>query len=328
VSSGKSKPPTRRTDELWVLTTFFNPVGYPNKLENFTKFSERIRKQGVKLLTVELAFEGGEFEVPAALTDRLERRRTSTVLWHKERLLDIGLRLLPPECTKVAWLDADVVFENNDWLQETSALLDSYVVVQPFETACWLPKGATSAVGVFSVCGNQEGQYMPGMACAMSKATDKRAALGDYFQHGHTGFGWAARRDLLDKHGFYDCQILGNGDFVMGHAMYGDEDFWDGRNWECQRLSPKLLEHIVAWSKPFHEDVQSSVYYASGRVLHLWHGDQKNRRYNERLNVLKDHQFDPRTDLAKDTGECWVWSSDKPGLHQWARDYFLSRDEN
>jgi len=165
------------------------------------------------------------------------------------------------------------------------------------------------------------------MAYAMSRVADKRKALADFFQHGHTGFGWAARRALMEKHGFYDCQILGNGDFVMAHAMYGDEDFWCGRNWECERLSPELLEHIAAWSRPFHEDVQSSVGFAPGRVLHLWHGDQKDRQYDSRLDILKDERFDPRTDLVKDHDDCWVWATDKPGLHRWANDYFLSRNE-
>ena len=100
------------------------------------------------------------------------------------------------------------------------------------------------------------------MAYTMWKANDKRDALSSYFKHGHTGFAWAARRSVLDKHGLYDCQILGNGDFVMGHAMYGSEDFWNGQNWECnsvwmrmgqlilhERLRTRFDESTMRWTR-------------------------------------------------------------------------------
>jgi hypothetical protein len=165
------------------------------------------------------------------------------------------------------------------------------------------------------------------MGYAMTRVENRREALSDYFVHGHTGFGWSARRSVLDAHGFYDCQILGNGDFVMAHAMYGNEDFWNGHNWECDRLSPRLLEHIIRWGKAFHDDVRGSVSYVPGRVLHMWHGNQSDRHYNRRLDVLKECDFDPVTDLARDDNDCWVWNCDKPLLQEWASNYFVVRRE-
>jgi len=276
--------PKNLPGELWGIIGIFNPAGYGNKLTNLELATASMRKQGLKLLIVELAFSDASYEVPESMGDRIERCRTATILWQKERLLNIGLRRLPPECDKVVWLDADILFENDNWVAETSRLLESYIVVQPFDTACWLPKGMTSAPEQsFFGYGNREGQSLPGMAYTMSKAEDKREALSSYFKHGHTGFAWAIRRAVLDKHGLYDCQILGNGDFVMGHAMYGSEDFWNGHNWECNRLSPQLLTHITAWSRKFYEDVRGSVFYVPGRTVHLWHGNQADRQYDDRL---------------------------------------------
>lgn len=320
--------PKNLPGELWGIIGIFNPAGYGNKLTNLELATASMRKQGLKLLIVELAFSDASFEVPESMGDRIERCRTATILWQKERLLNIGLRRLPPECDKVVWLDADILFENDNWVAETSRLLESYIVVQPFDTACWLPKGMTSAPEQsFFGYGNREGQSLPGMAYTMSKAEDKREALSSYFKHGHTGFAWAIRRAVLDKHGLYDCQILGNGDFVMGHAMYGSEDFWNGHNWECNRLSPQLLTHITAWSRKFYEDVRGSVFYVPGRTVHLWHGNQADRQYDDRLLVLKECDFDPHTDLALDANDCWMWNSNKPTLHRWAADYFRARKE-
>lgn len=314
--------------EIWGVTAFFNPARYGNKLEHLRRCAGGVRAQGLKLLVVELAFGDTPFEVPDDVCDEVVRRRTTSVLWQKERLLNIGLANLPPACDKVVWLDGDIFFENDDWVRETSERLESYVVVQPYDTACWLPKGVSTPLpdSAFGR-GNSEGKSLPSMGYAMWHAEDRRRALASYFDHGHTGFAWSIRREAIARHGFYDAQVLGNGDFVMGHAMYGNEDFWGGRNWECDRLSPELLAHITEWGRRFHEDVGSSVAYTPGRVFHLWHGNQSDRQYDTRLDVLKESAFDPHVDLKLDEAECWTWGSNKPELREWAHAYFWNRRE-
>ncbi|MDH3208742.1 MAG: hypothetical protein OEO79_19245 [Gemmatimonadota bacterium] len=314
--------------ELWGLVSLFNPAGYRNKLQNLRIFSERARSQGIKLLIVELAFGDADHEVPEELAEIVLRLRTTSVLWQKERLLNVGVSSLPAECDKVAWLDADIIFENDDWVRETSRLLETYCVVQPFDTACWLRQGEMSAPPEgYREQGNSEGQWHHGMAYAMSRVSDPKAALLDYHVHGHVGFAWAIRREIIEKHGLYDAQVLGNGDFVVAHAMYGDEDFWDGRNWQCRRLSEPMLAHMERWGRPFFDDVQGSVMYVPGRVLHMWHGNQSNRQYRGRLTILKETNFDPDRDLVKEPSGCWAWATDRPALHEWASSYFHRRRE-
>ena len=92
--------------EIWGITTYFNPAGYSNKRTHLRLFSERIRKQGLKLLIVELAFGTSAYVLEDGLGDLVIRLRSSTVLWQKERMLNIGLRNLPDACDKVVWLDA------------------------------------------------------------------------------------------------------------------------------------------------------------------------------------------------------------------------------
>lgn len=319
--------PTRLPGELWGVTAYFNPAGYKNKLENLKRFSESARRQGLKLLIVELAFGNSPFEVPEEFCDARERRRGTDVLWQKERLLNIGVQQLPGSCDKVALLDGDILFENDGWVSETASSLESYCAVQPFDTACWLPHGLLSAPQRYFSFGNRDGGTLPSMAYAMSKATDRRHALGHYHRSGHLGFAWAIRRGILERHGLYDCQILGSGDFDFGHALYGDEDYWNGDNWMCGRLSPKLLAHIAGWGRRLYEEVRGSVYYVPGRVLHLWHGSQRDRQYCERLDLLRICDFDPEVDLALNEAGCWVWGSDKPRLHRWAEEYYYSRQE-
>src|SRR5436190_21301954 len=109
---------------FWAVTPFFAPVHASIFLENLDRFASNLRKQGVPLLVVELAFGDAPFSVPQACADRIVRLRSDAVLWHKERLINIGIEHLPSDCRHVAWLDGDVVFENESWASEAVSLLE------------------------------------------------------------------------------------------------------------------------------------------------------------------------------------------------------------
>jgi hypothetical protein len=254
------------------------------------------------------------------VADCIIRLKSDTVLWHKERLLNIALSALPESCDKVAWLDADLLFENSDWVSETAELLDHYNVVQPFQFACWLPQDIQEIPSGESVdCARVEVQ--PASAYAQLISSDPSAIVG------HPGFAWVARRSLLARHGFYDRCILGGGDAAMSWAMFRSQDIWPGPGWSAALLSSELERDLRGWSSAFNGDVQGSVYFTPGRAFHLWHGDKKNRRYLLRSVMLREANFDPAADISLDAAQCWCWSSQKPELHRKVEEYFRSRKE-
>src|ERR1700722_14421485 len=86
-------------NRFWCVTTWFNPVGYRARIDNYKIFRERIEKQQVNLLTVELAFPGQDISL--SLDSRTLRLRGSSILWQKERLLNYAVSQLPAECDRV-----------------------------------------------------------------------------------------------------------------------------------------------------------------------------------------------------------------------------------
>jgi hypothetical protein len=313
--------------DFWGISAVFVPAGAPHILANLRMFSEGVRRQGLPVLIVELAFGDEPFRVPDAVADRIVRLRTNTVLWHKERLINLGLRHLPQECRFVAWLDADVLFENERWVAETRERLGHSVVVQPFETACWLPEGATSAPDVLPEghLANLEGRQIGGMAATLDRTQDRRRVLAVHDQYWHTGFAWAARRDFLDQHGLYDRAILGGGDFIAAHAFAADTDFLRGRHLYLRSVMPQERTAIGTWGSSVAKDTGGRIGWTPGRLCHLYHGPLAGRRYVERQQILRDAQFDPDHDIAPDANGCWQWNSDKPELHKQVLDYFVSR---
>jgi hypothetical protein len=217
------------------------------------------------------------------------------------------IQQLPSEFDKVAWIDADLLFLNADWREDAARLLELYPVVQLFERAVLLDDQ------------RQPTRAFRGIAAEVARRPPGMARLGG----GHPGFAWAARRNLLERHGLLDNNILGGADTGMVAGMYGWWHFW-----YLDTFSAALRHKVQQWMWAFYNDVQGEVGNVPGTVLHLWHGDRSNRQYVDRLRWLSEHQFDPDADLRRSPQGLWEWSGEKPDLERTVRDYFAARRED
>jgi hypothetical protein len=318
--------PEHLPGDLWGITTFFNPVGYSNKLQNFKVFRQAIKEQGLKLLAVELAFGDRPFELNTSDAEILIQLRTGeeNILWQKERLLNIGLKNLPDQCDKIAWLDADMIFQNSNWVKETSILLESYAFVQPYSFVVRLPKGMLDGTSLDDKIPLGQGELHKMHGIAYGMATSSKACLGSYVEHGETGYAWAARRKILEEcGGFIDGLICGSGDLMMARAFYDIVPHFG------EKLpSDRLFSRFAWWCATAFKKHKGSVFYTDGLVLHLWHGSLSNRQYETRHEILARHRFDEQNDIKLGNNGVWEWASDKKDLHAEVKKYFASRYEN
>jgi hypothetical protein len=285
---------------FWAVATYFNPAGYRSRQRNFLQFAAGLRRQGVSLLTVELAFGDREFELPSGLD--VIQKRSNDVMWQKERLLNVALEELPKECDNVAWLDCDLIFLNDKWALETERQLERHCLVQPFEEV------------------RQRGWISINFpwGCRHAKPGQPTAS----------GFGWAGRKELLLTHGFYDAAILGGGDKLMSSAMIGRVPRQGLDQPRTLPLTDRHMDHYMSWQEPFYREVQGNLGYVTGSALHLDHGTRENRNYWDRYIWLADNQFDPHSDIIVGQDLCWHWNSPKPELHAVVHRYFQLRRED
>ena len=305
--------------ELWGITCYFNPVGYKRRLQNYQLFRQHLT---IPLITVELAYRD-DFDLPPDAADILIRSHSKDVLWQKERLLNLALAALPDRCDAVAWLDCDVVFEDDDWAARAAQALQRFPLIQPFRTVreppadCWDKSsgGAADASGGYSLAYlRSRGTVAPDML-----RTNMRV-----LHRCHAGLAWVARRDLLDRDGFYDACIMGGGNRVMicgalGIAADGVDYLQMGSSW---------AEHYRAWAERHFRSVHADVGCIDGGLVHLWHGDLVHRRYQDRHREFRAFNFDPATDIGFDANGCWRWSSQKPEMHAYVARYFEGRRED
>jgi len=273
---------------LWAITSYFNPQRFRRRLANYRTFRKHLR---VPLVAVELSF-GDDFDLRPDDADILIQLRTTDVMWHKERLLNIALGAVPGECRHIAWLDCDVVFERNDWADRTRELLDRFPLVEPFTQAY---KGSPDA-------GPDEVERVPGdrLGCCLAYGLETGAVGFDMLDKNmHTngctdGLAWAGRRELFEELGFYDACIMGSGNRAMVCAALGQSSY--GMNY--LQMNARRTEHYLAWADAHFKMVRGNIGYLDGKLFHLWHGDYKDRRYPERHQDFKAFDFDPFVDIA------------------------------
>jgi len=287
-------------------------------LKNYHVFRQHL---AAPLVAVELSFNGA-FELSPGDADVLVQVQGGDIMWQKERLLNIGLRHLPPSCRNVAWLDCDLIFEDDTWMMRASQALETFAIVHLFDERHDLdpdaeteprPKPHAEPTAFSSIYKLVTGQAAPDQFSRMGVVGALRST---------NGLAWAGRRDVLDRHGLYDACIVGAGDKATTCAALGRLD--DAI--VAHRMNPRRTAHFRSWAGPFSEMVQGAVGYIPGRIFHLWHGDLKHRQYAERPAWLDG--FDPFTDIALDRNGCWRWSSNKQDLHARVERYFTSRHED
>lgn len=307
--------PASPLSQLTVITTYFNPCGYASRRRNYDLFMDGMRKDGVNCITIECAFGNEPFELPESLD--VIKVRAKTLLWQKERLLNLAASWLPTNCKYVAWLDCDILFDNPNWGVDLVRVLEQYKVAQVFETCIRLEKGDVEG---------ETPDISHSFAKVMAKDPDSLDA-GRYDLHGHTGYGWAMRREIFDEVGLYESAISGSSDHFMSHAIYGDYNFCITN---ALKHDQRQIDHLKAWGAKFYSMVQGSLGVVPGRIRHLWHGDTVDRRYFLRMHEITDLGFDPWTDLHVEPGKPleWVKGLDKPALKQYFFNYFKSRRED
>lgn len=277
------------------------------------QFLRRMSARGVPVFVAELLFPN-QRPLLDAPGDGIAVTHFSAVdvMWHKERLLNLIIAELPAHYTKVAWVDADVIFPDDRWYDRASELLDSYNLAQLFDDARRLDNDGRVADTVWGIAGY------------VARGGPNPFSFGQSLAS--PGLAWGAKRSLLAAHGLLDVMILGAADTYMALAAYGALDVTT--NVRMKELSPGLDRVRRSWLQRFSADVRGRVGYLRTTAIQLGHGTTERRRYGERLDILTRHDFDPALDIAPGDGGVWRWSSAKPSLHAEVAGYFRDRRED
>lgn len=314
---------------LWVVTSYFNPENYQRRRKNFDIFRAHLN---APLLVVELD-RHGEFQLGAGDADILVQKQATDQLWQKERCLNLAAQHLPKEAKYMAWVDCDILFENDHWQTETLNLLENghslvqlyggvrYPQKMPLDHAITLKdcQAAPSSLERLSIIKAIKDDRQDLLSWDTANLTQTKQARAS------NGFAWACAVDRIRTLGLYDANILGSGDniFLMGLRPELGETF------SIDGITPAHHTHIQSWiSRARQSGLFDHVAYCEGEIYHLWHGDLSRRSYRERHSILKRHGYCPKSDIRLDQEGLWAWHQPQSALAQEVASYFASRQED
>ena len=263
--------------KLHVIIVVSNPCLYARRYILAREFIKRMEmdEHDVILYVVEFAYGDQKFIVTDSKCTRHLQIRTKIPIWHKENMINVGVkRLLPSNWRAFAWIDADVEFESPNWATDALKLLNgSKDIIQLFSHAIDMDKNKNT-MSVFSSFGYQ---YCKGKQYG-----------GKGLEHWHPGYAWACTRKAYNKMGgLFESAILGAGDNIIALCLI--------RN-GLKAINEKSSDGYKKMVLDFENKIKNlRLGYIPGVIRHHYHGSKKNRKYSERWQILLKYNFDPLT---------------------------------
>lgn len=308
----------KTNSEAVIIACYFNPENNPYRLIAFNRFYESIKHLNHRV--VECVIGNTRPQLPE--TEFITRVSTNTTLWHKESLLNGLVKNLPSRFKYVFWVDADVIFTNKNWLVEGVESLQTNNILQPFEYCVHLDKDLHQPL--FNVererkfVGNPLTRHpkMWRSFCANHNTSKHISSDTNYDKHGHVGFAWGARREVLNSIGLYDKALIGGADHIMAHAAAGQI----GHSCITKSFTDDI-ESVNDWSKLFYAVVRGKIGYVKGDLYHIWHGDLVKRQY---LKRIQDFTAKSKKITERDENGLYIT---KNGDDEYVKEYFNHRED-
>lgn len=264
--------------EAMIVSCFFNPQNSPYRIKAFKLWYESIKHLNHSIIECVI----GDAQPQLEENENIKRVYTENLLWHKEALLNKLIASLPKKYKYIFWVDADVLFTNLNWLVDGVKELKTNNIIQPFEYCVHLERDENKPS--FSMDKIRE-TYLPNTKngkvwrsfCA-NFSTTQLWKDENYNNHGHVGFAWGARREILEAIPLYDKALIGGADHIIAHAAAGQI----AHNCITKSFTDNLDE-VNEWSKQFYKVVNGKIGFVKGDLYHIWHGDIDKRQYLKRI---------------------------------------------
>lgn len=287
---------------LHVIIIYFNYCNYDNRLRLTRDFIQRMMIiQTIEIHVIELTFNGdlhladGNFHYLAL--------ESNSPMWYKENMINVAVqKMLPIDWKYMAWIDADLDFDNDYWSCEAISSLQDNDVIQ-----------------LFSHCddldANREVMHTHTSFVYRLKHDNQ------YTAKWHPGYAWAMTRKCYEKiGGLFESNIAGGGDRVMALSFI--------QKLETIRdiMSDSHYNHAMKFQD---RCIDIKIDYLRLVIRHYYHGDKKNRLYKSRHESLIEFNYNPKIMLEKDKDGILIPSIHFPIelLHK-IKNYFYLRNED
>jgi hypothetical protein len=308
-----------KAELLHVVTVVANPIRWQSRTALYRDFESHMLDSGVQLTVVECAYGDRPFELAGNPHINHVGVRAKTLVWNKENLINLGIARLPHDWKYVGWIDADVEFRKSGWAAEAVHALQQYDVIQPWSDAYDLGPNDEHLQHHKSFC-RLYWQNQP-----VAKSGDKFWVWeGGPYEFAHPGYAWCATRSAMEwLGGLLETGALGAGDHHMALALVGRAHLsMPGA------VHPNYAAHVLRWQQRALQHLNHNIGFLWGTIEHSWHGRKEDRKYVDRWEIIRRHNFDPDLDLKRNVYGVMELAGNKPMLRHDIDVYFRQRNED
>ena len=273
-------------DILYIVISVFSPFGRDIRTKLAQEFIDRIEKlqrngHPVQICVIELLYSTQKNFLKVSNTKfHLQiQYKHDLYLFNKENLINVGVnKLLPSNWKWMAWVDADIEFKDEFWVEKTIKLFKS---------------GNYDVLQLFSICRYLSKHNTPQEYFHSSISLLYNPCLLKNKKYRHPGFAWACSREAYEKMGgLFEYAIIGGGDFIMEACFTNRFQLIEKKF----RENPDFLNYIHL----FYQKVKNfSCNFLNILIEHHYHGERKNRMYVNRNEIILKNKFSPEKDMIK-----------------------------
>ncbi len=282
---------------------------------------------GVNFITVETAFGRRPFLYTQKDDLNDVQLRTDHELWLKEASINVATQYALqryPDTKYIAWIDADIRFQDPHWAEEVIEWHQHYKVLQLFSQA--IDMGPQN-----QILKTHNGFVYSWFQNDFKLPPKHKNDFGDYYSFFvdptatfHPGYAWSMRTETFNElGGLIDFAALGSGDRHMALAFVEEVD----RSYHPD-LSQRYKRKCHIWEERCKKYLQKDIGFLKQIILHGWHGNKADRKYPERWQILVRNGFDPDLDLKRDAQGLYQLTERNWRLRVEFEAYFKVRNED
>lgn len=259
-------------NSICVGMCFFSPIGYKKPLINLQTVTEELEKYSIPYYIIELLYPGQKQMIPNSFVVRAD-----SVLFSKENLWNVLEKKIPDQYDKIIFMDSDVLFSDPDWLNKSYQILIDNYVIQPMEVAYKDIYNKNESIEL----------DIDNLVAPQSKTCFAKVILNEYIvdlKCHHPGYALGIDRNFFHNiGGFFEYCITGSGDLAFWSSFIPDYKI------DAHHLHSNAMEKYIEYKTNIYNYYQPryKISYLKDCVsMHLYHGRNKNREYNDRQKYL------------------------------------------
>lgn len=259
-------------NDMAIVVVHYNWVGYKSLSRNLHRFLRYIKSKNIPLYGIELSLSDS-FETKDIDSIRKIKVSEKNIFFQKEACINSCISYIPEKYNKIAWIDHDIFFSNDDWYDQTSIALNSAKLVQMYNKV--------------SIT-DEYGKIKEVRQSFMNNLIHRAFISHNNLQvNGSVGYAWAARREMWKHGGLYPYCFLGGGDNMFVHSIFDTPKTDRIRDIVNSKIHEDSHQYIN-WKTAIKNYILNDVAYINGIIYHEWHGNFEHRKYKTRYSSVPE----------------------------------------